>query len=425
MNILIIGSGGREHAIGWKLRQSPQVQEIYFAPGNGGSSSVGQNIDITDIRALVQFARKNDIGMTVVGPEQALFDGIVDVFGKEGLPIFGPSKQAARLETSKVWAYEFMKRQNIPCPESYVFSKASDAKHFVNESGWTDFVIKVDGLALGKGVILADAKKQACDAIDDIMEERRFGDAGDRILIQEKLEGYELSIIAVADGKKACRLVTSQDHKRAFDHDKGPNTGGMGTYAPVQKVSSKLLSEIDTSILMPLMKGMKEEGYPYKGAIYPGLMITPQGPKVLEFNARFGDPETQPQMMLMKRDLLPILSSCVNGTLDPSLIQFRDGATVCVILASGGYPGTYEKGKVIHGLDRVSNPDVYVFHSGTVYDNGQFFTSGGRVLGVTAYGKNLFEAQQRAYKYIGKPNIHFSGMHYRKDIAWQSMGGKK
>jgi len=421
MNILIIGGGGREHAIGWKLNQSPQVNTIYFAPGNGGTSQIGKNIDLTEIGDLVTFAKNNDIGLTVVGLEVPLAQGIVDTFHRHGLRIFGPSKMAARLETSKAWAVEFMQRHQIPCPESYIFSDVEKAKEHIKDSSWSSFVIKADGLAAGKGVVLASSKVKATKAVESMMISKAFGDAGGKILIQEKLVGYEVSIIAVADGKTAVKMVPSQDHKRSYDGDRGPNTGGMGAYAPVGKADAAFLKSVDETILEPLMNGMREEGYPYVGAIYPGIMVTKNGPKVLEFNARFGDPETQPQLMLLESDLLEILEACVEGTLSSELVQFKSGATMCVILASKGYPGPYKTGSVIHGLDTISNLDIQIFHAGTRKVGDDIVTDGGRVLAVTSYGSTLQEARDHVYSAIGTDGVYFDEMEFRKDIAWQGL----
>ena len=421
MNILIIGAGGREHAIGWKLKQSSHVNTIYFAPGNGGTAQIGKNIELTKIGDVVAFVKKNNIGLTVVGPEVPLADGIVDTFQSHGMRIFGPSKMAARLETSKAWAVEFMNRHNIPCPESYIFSDVEKAKEHISKSTWSNFVIKADGLAAGKGVVLALSKIEATKAVERMMVSKAFGDAGCKVLIQEKLIGYEVSIIAFADGKTAIKMAPSQDHKRAYDGDLGPNTGGMGAYAPVEKVDKTILSDIDEKILKPLMAGMREEGYPYVGAIYPGIMVTKDGPKVLEFNVRFGDPETQPQMMLLESDLLEILEACIDGTLTSERVQFKSGATICVVLASRGYPGSYETGAIIHGLDLITDPDIQVFHAGTKKVGDDIVTDGGRVLAVTSYGRTLQEARNKVYSAIGTNGVHFDEMEFRSDIAWQGL----
>lgn len=424
MNILIIGAGGREHAIGWKLKQSSHVDTIYFAPGNGGTAKIGKNIDLAKTGDLVAFAKKNDIGLTVVGPEAPLASGIVDIFHENHVRIFGPTKMAARLETSKAWAVEFMNRHQIPCPKSYIFSDVEKAKEHIEKSSWNEFVIKADGLAAGKGVVLASSKKEATQAVESMMVSKTFGDAGGKVLIQEKLEGYEVSIIAFADGKIAVKMAPSQDHKRAYDGDLGPNTGGMGAYAPVGKVDQTLLDDVDEKILKPLMAGMREEGYPYVGAIYPGIMVTKDGPKVLEFNARFGDPETQPQMMLLESDLLEILEACVDGTLSKELVQFKLGATICVVLASKGYPGSYKTGKKIVGLESIKDPDIQIFHAGTKKVDDDIITDGGRVLAIASYGPTLQEAQENVYSVIGKNGVHFEGMEYRTDIAWQGLKNK-
>jgi len=423
--MLIIGAGGREHAIGWKLHQSLKVNTIFFAPGNGGTAQIGKNIDLSDIGDLIAFAKENEVGLTVVGPEAPLADGIVDTFHRHKLRIFGPSKMAARLETSKAWAVEFMQRHHIPCPESYIFSDVKQAKEHIINSAWKQFVIKADGLAAGKGVVLASSKKEATQAVERMMVSKAFGDAGGKILIQEKLDGYEVSIIAFADGKTAVQMAPTQDHKRAYDGDRGPNTGGMGAYAPVGKVNASFLQSVDETILKPLMSGMREEGYPYVGAIYPGIMVTKSGPKVLEFNARFGDPETQPQMMLLESDLYNILKACTDETLSEELVQFKSGAAICVVLASKGYPGSYQTGKQIYGLESITDPDIQLFHAGTKKDGNQVVTAGGRVLAVTAYDSTLQKARDTVYEAIGAEGVHFEEMTFRTDIAWQGLKSEK
>ena len=423
MNILIIGSGGREHALGWKIKQSKQAGTIYFAPGNGGTSEIGTNVDIAgdDVPALLQFAQNEHIHLTVVGPEGPLARGIVDEFTKHGLAIFGPSKDAARLETSKAWATEFMKRHHIPHPESYIFKDSKEAHSQINLLPWEGFVVKADGLAAGKGVIICTSKEEAHKAINTMMEDNIFDSAGDVVVIQEMLEGYEVSIIACADGTIAVPLLPAQDHKRAYNGNKGPNTGGMGAYCPVPFVSDDLIKQIDATILQPTIQGMKEDGHSYKGMIYPGLMITKDGPKVLEYNVRFGDPETQPQMMLLESDLIEIIEACIGGTLSPELVTFKKGSALCITLSAKGYPTSYKKGEEIHGLSVELNDNVQVFHAGTSREDGNIVTTGGRVLSVTATGKTLEEAHKAAYQAIGKDGIWFEGMEYRTDIASQAL----
>lgn len=426
MKILIIGSGGREHALGWKLAQSagrrPKVKKIYFAPGNAGTNQIGENINIDceDIDKLLNFALKNKIDLTVVGPEAPLALGIVDLFEKNNLKIFGPTKKAAQLESSKAWAIKFMEKYNIPHPRSFIFEDAKKAINFL-ESYQGEVVVKADGLAQGKGVLVPKDKKEAKEAVKKNMIEKEFGEAGNKIVIQEKLVGQEVSITAFADGKTVTLMLPAQDHKRVFDNDKGLNTGGMGAYAPVPFVSKKLLKQIEKNILQKTIDGMRKEGVPYKGVLYAGLMINKNEPKVLEFNVRFGDPEAQPIMVLMKSDLLPILFSCLRGNLKKQRVTFRRGSAVCVVLASAGYPGKYKKGEIIYGLDKIGNSHSQIFHAGTATKNGQIITNGGRVLGVTAYGQNIKKAIKRVYEIIGKKVVYFKNMHYRKDIGEKSM----
>ncbi len=423
MEILIIGSGGREHALGWKLKQSNRVGKIYFAPGNGGTTQLGENVDIkaSEIEKLLQFVLRNSIGLTIVGPEAPLALGIVDLFRKNKLVIFGPTKRAAQLETSKAWAVEFMKRNNIPQPFSYPFKDYKRALKFVNSRDPLSIVIKASGLALGKGVILPQTKKDATNAIEDIMVRKIFGDAGSEIIIQERLSGPEVSLLALTDGTTIVPLVSAQDHKRIFDNDKGPNTGGMGAYAPVPFFTKQAEKEAFETILKPTITGMKKEGIPYQGVLYAGLMMTDAGPKVLEFNARFGDPETQPIMMMFKSDLFEALYACANGTLGKEKITFHRGSSICVVIASKGYPGHYDKGEIIHGLDRNYGKETVVFQAGTAMKDNYAVTSGGRVLGVTAKGKDIKSAIKNAYSIIGKKAVYFRGMRYRKDIGKKAL----
>lgn len=416
--ILIIGSGGREHALGWKLKQSTHIGKMFFAPGNGGTSQLGENISIAvhDKKELLKFAKKQKIDLIVVGPEAALATGIVDLFEKNNLKIFGPTKKAALIETSKSWATHFMKRHFIPHPRSREFTDAEKAKKFLRSSIGYQVVIKADGLAAGKGVIVHDTIDEAIQAIDTIMIAKEFGSAGNRILIQERLSGPELSVLAFTDGTTVIPLLSAQDHKRVFDNDKGPNTGGMGAYAPVPFVTDELMQKIQYEILQPTVDGMREEGIPYKGVLYAGLMLTMDGPKVIEFNARFGDPEVQPLMMLLKSDLYEVLMACIDGTLQKDQVTFRKGAAICVVIAAGGYPGKYNKGDEIRGLNR-DEKDITVFHAGTKIENGVVVTDGGRVLGVTTHAGSFTEAQKKAYEIIGENGISFYGMQYRKDIG--------
>lgn len=418
---LIIGSGGREHALGWRILRDAQPPELFFAPGNAGTAEIGENIPIgaEDVLGLAAWAEEHRPDLTVVGPEASLAAGIADTFGQHGLPIFGPTKAAAQLEASKAWASGFMERHGIPHPKSRVFADCDAAIAFLQPAPEDGVVIKADGLAAGKGVILPETHEEAEGAVRSMLSGEAFGDAGRRIVIQERLNGQEVSVLAFCDGNIAILLLPAQDHKRLLDGDAGPNTGGMGAYAPVGNVD---LDEIHRMILQPTVDGMSEEGYPYKGILYAGLMLTAQGPKVLEYNSRFGDPETQPLMMLLESDLAPILLACVNGTLRPQMVRFRSGAAVCVVLASAGYPGSSTKSVLIEGLDTVYDPNVEVFHAGTLKTGSGVVTNGGRVLGMTAYGTTIGEALKRAYGAIGPEGVHFEGMHYRKDIGHCAYG---
>lgn len=421
LQVLVIGSGGREHALGWKLRQSRSVGTLYFAPGNGGTSQPGKNIAIGvgEIQKLIDFAINHSVDLTIVGPEAPLALGIVDTFQAAGLTIFGPTQQAAKLETSKAWATEFMQRHGIPHPESVVLENVKTAQNYVREHDPREIVIKADGLAAGKGVIVPDSKEEAQEAIERMMVEKEFGVAGETIVVQERLGGPEVSVLAFCDGKIAVPLIPAQDHKRLLLGDRGPNTGGMGAYAPVRDVD---VEEIRRTILQPTVDGMREEGHPYRGILFAGLMLTPQGPKVLEYNVRFGDPETQPLMMLLESDLTPILMACIQGTLKPEMVRFRPGAAACVVLASAGYPGSSTKGVIIEGFDTVCDPSVHVFLAGTLKTRSGVVTDGGRVFGVTSYGTTIGEALKRAYGAIGPDGVHFDGMQYRSDIGKQAYG---
>jgi phosphoribosylamine---glycine ligase len=422
-NILIIGNGGREHALGWKLKQSSSVKKIYFAPGNGGTRDLGENIDIgvSEIKKLIKFAKNKKIDLTVVGPEVPLAQGIVDFFNIKKLKIFGPIKKAAQLESSKAWAADFLERNNIPHPFSKVFTDFNQAKKFIDSVSANKIVIKANGLAAGKGVILPTTNIEALDTIKRIMINHEFGDAGNTVVIQERLSGAEVSVLALSDGKTILPLLPAQDHKRVFDHDQGVNTGGMGAYSPVKLVNKKLFNQIKKKILQPTIDAMRKEGIEYKGVLYAGLMITKDEPKVLEFNVRFGDPETQPQMLLLKSNLFDLMNACINGTLNKQKIQFKNGVAVCVVLVSGGYPGSFEKEKVIHGLNKKFNQNIQIFHAGTTIKNGKILTSGGRVLGITGFGRLIKHALKNVYHVIGKKGIYFDKMHYRKDIGVKAM----
>ena len=417
MKILVVGSGGREHALAWKLQQSPHAERIFCAPGNAGTAEIGENVAIptSDLQALVRFAKENRIDLTVVGPDDPLAAGIVDLFAAEKLRAFGPTKSAARIEASKVFAKELMRTQNIPTAEASIFSESSKALRYC-ERAKCPVVIKADGLALGKGVIVATDAATARSAIDEMMNQRRFGDAGRRIVIEELLRGTECSLHALVDGNNYLLLESARDHKRALDGDQGPNTGGMGAFSPANNWNSKLQARFEAEIMRPLLHGLLQEGINFRGLLYPGLMITSQGPRVLEFNCRFGDPETQALLPRMKSDLLPLLESTIDGKINTCAIEWDTRAAVTVVLASAGYPGKYETGKPISGLDDVAKlEDVHIFHAGTKHANGKIRTAGGRVLAVTALGSTIKEARERAYEAVSR--IQFENCQYRRDIA--------
>ncbi|MBI4086027.1 MAG: phosphoribosylamine--glycine ligase [Candidatus Liptonbacteria bacterium] len=421
-NVLIIGGGGREHALAWKLAQSPRVKKIYVAPGNGGVREIAENIPIisTDIKALVEFAREKKIGLAVVGPDDALALGIVDEFKNAGIPVFGPTKAAAEIEASKAFAKSFMKTHAIPTAGFEVFKEYEKAKEYLERSEKFPLVVKASGLALGKGVVIAKTKEEADAALRSIMLDKIFGESGNEVVIEEFLQGKEISIHAVSDGATFQMFPAAQDHKRVFDGDKGPNTGGMGTIAPLPWMTTNDMNTIAESIVEPTLRGLRDAGRPFGGILYPGLMMTNDGPKVLEFNARFGDPETQTYMVLLKTDLVEIIESCVAGKLKEQKIEWHSGYAACVVLASGGYPGKYEKGKKITGLEEAKKiKGVELFHAGTVYENGEYYTAGGRVLGVTARAETLRGALNLAYEAAAK--IRFNGMHYRKDIGAKAL----
>lgn len=418
-SVLVIGSGGREHALGWKLSKSPKVGRIYFTPGNAGTSQIGKNIAISahDVKALLDFAVNNKIDLTVVGPDDALALGVVDAFQKKGFTIFGPTRQAAKLEWSKAFAKKFMAEEGIPTASYASFTDINKAKSYLKQQK-TPIVIKASGLALGKGVIIAKTQKEAEKTIEDIMIKKIFGDAGSEIIIEEFLEGKEISIHAICDGTNVSIFPASRDHKRLFDGNHGPNTGGMGTIAPLNNITKEELGKITRKIVLPVIKGMKKRGKPFTGILYPGLMITKNGPKVLEFNARFGDPETQSYMRLLKTDLFDILVSAAKGRLSDVTIEWENKYACCIILASGGYPGAYKKGEVIHGvIEAEKDKDIVVFHAGTINCNHEICSNGGRVLGLTTTGNTLESALSKAYSLIGTSGIHFAKMQYRHDIG--------
>ena len=424
MKVLVVGSGGREHAIAWKIAKSPLVEKLYCAPGNGGTRLVAENVAVsdTDIAGLAGFAARERIDLAVVGPEIPLSLGIVDEFERRGLRIFGPSQKAAELEASKVFAKQFMARHKIPTGRFRIAEFPEEALAILrsDEFGFP-VVVKADGLAAGKGVIICESLDEAEQAVRSVMIDRQFGDAGRRVLIEEFLRGKEVSFIIISDGTKALPLVTTMDHKTVFDGDKGPNTGGMGTISPSPFLTPGLFEEVMRTIIRPTIARMDEEGRTYKGTLYAGLMLTSEGPKVLEYNCRFGDPETQPQMLRLESDLVDILISAIEGNVRIEEVRWNAGASACVILASGGYPGPYEKGKVITGLEDVMGiPGITVFHAGTKYENGQYLTSGGRVLGVCGTGATIADARKTIYDAVGL--IRFDGMHYRRDIGTARMG---
>lgn len=419
LNVLVIGSGGREHALCWKLKQSPTVGHIFCAPGNGGISLVAEAVPIAadDIIGLAKFAVDQKIGLTVVGPERPLTLGIVDHFSEQGLKIFGPTKQAAQLEASKVFAKQFMQRHGIPTAGFEVFGSYEDALSFV-EDGVFDFpfVIKADGLAAGKGVIIVRNNQEAQNALQLIMKDKVFGDAGNCVVVEEFLVGEEASFMIFADGEDFQALPTSRDHKQVHDGDKGPNTGGMGAYCTDDIVNKSTRKLILDRIVKPTLEGMGEEGNPYKGILYVGLMLTAAGPKVLEFNVRLGDPEAQAVLPRLESGLISVMEATVDGTLDRADIEWSSKVTTCVVLASGGYPGDYEKDKLITGLEMAEEAkDIYLFHSGTRREGEKFYTAGGRVLSITGSGNDLSDAVIKAYEAVNK--IHFDGMHYRRDIG--------
>ena len=420
LKILIVGSGGREHVLAWKIKQSPGVQKLYCAPGNGGIAQVAECVDIKseDIAGLLKFAKDKDIDLTVVGPEAPLTAGIVDVFQKEGLRIFGPNKKAAQLEGSKVFAKEFMHRRSIPTATFKIFDNVQSAKIFLKKAQFP-LVIKADGLASGKGVVICQVLKEANDAIEQMMQEKVFGKAGEVIVIEECLEGEEASILAVCDGENFVILESAQDHKRIFDDDLGPNTGGMGAYSPAPIITSDLMKKIEARIIEPTIRGMDYEGYPFKGVLYAGLMMTSSGPYVLEYNVRFGDPEAQAVLPRLKTDLVEIMMAATEDRLNEVKLKWEKKSCVSVVMCSGGYPGKYEVGKEIHGLDTVDAESTIVFHAGTQKADNKIITTGGRVLNVTALGQNIEEAIHKAY--IAVDSIKFDHCFFRRDIGAKAL----
>ena len=415
MKVCVIGSGGREHALAWRLSISPSVTKVYAIPGSAAMSDCAElvGIDWQQSDHLINFLKDNQVDLVVVGPEAPLVVGLADVLNKAGIPVFGPSKVAAQLEGSKVFAKDLMKKYNIPTAAYGVFHKVDEAKEFIGQTG-APIVVKADGLAAGKGVVVAMTVEEANAAVEDMLSGNRFGDAGSTVVIEEFMEGEEASLLAFVDGKTVVPMIASQDHKRIFDGDKGPNTGGMGTYAPAPVLTDALRDEAMKTILEPMVEAMQKEGMPYVGCLYAGLMITPQGPKVVEFNARFGDPETQVVLPLLDSDLGQIMMACATGTLTADMVKWKDSSAACVILASKGYPDTSSKGDVLHG-DIKQHDTTIVFHSGTKLVGDEYVTNGGRVLGVVGLGKDLRTALDRAYGRI--EHIDFEGMQYRTDIV--------
>ena len=421
MKVLLIGSGGREHALAVKIKQSPRVGELYCAPGNPGIAELAEcvNIAADNISALKDFALQNKIDLTVVGPEVPLTLGIVDEFTAVGLKIFGPSKAAAQLEGSKQFAKKIMKKYKIPTAKYEVFEDAQKALEHVYMSKFP-VVIKADGLAAGKGVTVAISLVEAKRAINAALKDKVFGESGAQIVIEEFLAGEEASILAFCDGKHFIPMVTAQDHKAVYDGDKGPNTGGMGAYSPAPVVTKEILKQVNETIFQPMLDGMAAEGMPYKGVLYAGLMITADGPKVVEFNCRFGDPETQAVLPRLKTDIVDIFEACIAGRLDKQNIEWSDASAVCIVLAADGYPGSYEKGKEISGVDAVKVlPETFVFHAGTANQDNKLVTAGGRVLGITALGADIKTAIKNAYK--AAEQITFPGLHKRKDIGQKAL----
>ena len=418
MKVLVIGGGGREHALVWKIRQSPLVDEVFVAPGNAGIAAVGRNLEISagDIEGLLDFARTEGIGLTVVGPEAPLMEGVVDRFQAEGLLIFGPKREPAQIEGSKSFAKSLMGRAGVPTAGHQVFSKMEEALAYVRGLPPGGLVVKADGLAAGKGVMVCSSTEEAGEALRRLMEERSLEAACQKVVVEERLFGKELSVFSFCDGARVVLLGSAQDYKPIGDGDTGPNTGGMGAYSPVPWVGGELVEEIVSTRHRPVAQALSEQETPYQGMLYGGLMITEEGPKVLEFNARFGDPETQPLLLRLEEDLLPWLLTTAEGRLEERKIRLRKEAAVCVVMASQGYPGKYETGKEISGLDEIAErEDVVVFHAGTVQKGDRVLTAGGRVLGVTALGKDLSSARSLAYEAVSK--ISFEGAYVRKDIG--------
>jgi len=427
MNVLIVGNGGREHALAWKLKQSPAVDRIFVAPGNAGTAEEAENVDIdsTDFKRLIKFAQQNEVGLTVVGPEAPLAAGIVDAFSAEKLRIFGPSKAAAELEGSKVFCKNLLRHADVPTADYRVFRNAESALTFLKDREDVPVVVKADGLAAGKGVIVCAGRAEALDAVERIARNKEFGAAGDQLVIEERLDGQEASVLAFTDGQTIITLPPTQDHKRAHDGDLGPNTGGMGAYCPAPLVDDEMLRRIEEHVLVPTVHAMKRARRPFRGVLYAGLMLTNQGAKVLEYNVRFGDPECQPLLMRLKTDLFEILMATTEGRLETiGSLDWDPRPAVCVVMASEGYPGKYPTHKPIRGLDDAAKQkDVKVFHAGTTLKNGQVVTDGGRVLGVTALGSTIPNAKLAAYTAVKA--IRWDGAWCRKDISDKALWSSK
>lgn len=413
MRILIIGSGGREHALQWKLAQSQNVEKVFVAPGNGGTHSCNVNLAVDDFAGIRDFCRAKKIDLVVPGPELPLSQGIVDYLQREGIACFGPDKYCAQLEASKGFAKEVMKAAGVPTAKHEIFTDPKEALAFVKEHG-APLVIKADGLAAGKGVVVAESEDEALQAIESMLLKKDFGEAGSSILIEEKLNGQEVSLLCFCDGEKAKPLASAQDHKAAYDGDKGPNTGGMGAYSPAPLLPDEDLEKITDFVIRPILKEMDSRGHPYKGVLYAGLMYSPEGPKVLEYNVRFGDPECQPLMLRLEGDLVSIMQACINAGLEQVNFGFSKKAALGAVLAAEGYPGSYEKNQPIKGLDEIA-PDTTVFHAGTYQKDGKFYSNGGRVLCVSALGDELRSAQKKVYEALNKINMPKS--RFRKDIG--------
>ena len=424
MKILVIGSGGREHCLVWKIAQADRVKEIFCAPGNGGTDGLAENIHIAldDIQTLGDFAQEKKVDLTVVGPELPLVKGIVDEFQRRGLKVFGPQRKLALLEGSKVFAKEAMAKFSVPTANFRIFSDEAQALSFIRQKG-APVVVKADGLAAGKGVFVCNSVAEAQDALKTIMVDKKFGDSGTRVVVEDCLRGEEVSILVFSDGKNTLPLASSQDHKRIYDGDRGPNTGGMGAYSPAPLVTNELEQKLNSEILQPLIHGLNKEGKTYIGMLYVGLMLAAGSLKVLEFNVRFGDPETQAILPRLKNDLVEVMLATIEGNLDEVTLDWDKRPCICVVVASGGYPGSYEKGKEIFGLSEAAKvADTVIFHSGTKKEGEKYFTSGGRVLNVAALGDDLETAKDRAYQAIEK--INFEKMYFRRDIGWRALAKK-